>query len=49
MLVLEPRGHVSAEAFEKTLTRARQIGFQELESPTFRGERTALLEKQSSR
>ena len=47
LLVLEPRGHVSREAFEMTLAHARETGFRELEPPQFRGERTALLEKRA--
>jgi ubiquinone/menaquinone biosynthesis C-methylase UbiE len=45
LLVLEPRGHVKAEAFQVTLARALQAGFTELEPPRLRGERTALLER----
>jgi ubiquinone/menaquinone biosynthesis C-methylase UbiE len=47
LLVLEPRGHVSREAFQTTLAHARERGFRELEAPQFRGERTALLEKRA--
>jgi ubiquinone/menaquinone biosynthesis C-methylase UbiE len=45
LLVLEPKGHVDAKAFEATLDQAKRIGFEELEPPTLKGERTALLEK----
>jgi ubiquinone/menaquinone biosynthesis C-methylase UbiE len=48
LLVLEPRGHVNAEAFQVTLARARQVGFTHLEAPRLRGEHTALLEKRRS-
>jgi ubiquinone/menaquinone biosynthesis C-methylase UbiE len=47
MLIHEPAGHVTREAFGETLALARRIGFKELESPRFRGEHTALLEKLS--
>jgi 2-polyprenyl-3-methyl-5-hydroxy-6-metoxy-1,4-benzoquinol methylase len=45
LLILEPRGHVTSEAFQLTLERARQAGFSDLEPPRLRGERTALLER----
>lgn len=45
MLILEPRGHVKAEAFDQTLKLARETGFTELEPPSLRREHTALLEK----
>jgi ubiquinone/menaquinone biosynthesis C-methylase UbiE len=45
LLILEPRGHVDAEAFQDTLVQARRIGFRDLESPKLRGEHTATLEK----
>ncbi len=45
LLVLEPKGHVDAEAFQATLENARRIGFKELVAPALRGELTALLEK----
>ncbi len=45
LLVLEPKGHVDAEAFKATLEHARRIGFKELETPALKGELTALLEK----
>lgn len=45
LLVLEPKGHVDAEAFQATLDQARRIGFEDLEAPRLKGELTALLEK----
>jgi ubiquinone/menaquinone biosynthesis C-methylase UbiE len=45
LLVLEPKGHVTTQAFHLTLARAREAGFKELEPPKLRREHTALLEK----
>jgi ubiquinone/menaquinone biosynthesis C-methylase UbiE len=48
LLILEPKGHVSSEAFQLTLERARQAGFEDLEPPRLRGERTALMQSRRS-
>jgi ubiquinone/menaquinone biosynthesis C-methylase UbiE len=45
LLVVEPKGHVDAQAFQTTLVHARQAGFKVLEPPKLRKELTALLEK----
>ena len=45
LLVLEPKGHVSAEEFTEMLARARKVGFTELEPPGPRRGHAALLEK----
>ena len=49
LLVLEPKGHVTSEAFQLTLERARRAGFGDLEAPRLRGERTALMKKKINR
>jgi len=45
LLVLEPRGHVSASAMEETISRARHAGFAEAGGPTVKGSRTGLFVK----
>ena len=47
LLILEPKGHVTLQEFNKTLDQARQAGFIELEPQTIRKEHAALLEKNS--
>lgn len=49
LLILEPKGHVTEEAFETTLARARRSGFVELDPPQVRRDRAALLEKPGGR
>jgi len=44
LLLVEPRGHVSAEAFGATLESARSCGLRPIEAPKFGSSRTALLE-----
>jgi ubiquinone/menaquinone biosynthesis C-methylase UbiE len=43
LLLVEPRGHVSAELFEEELRAARDAGFTTLEPHPVRGSHTALL------
>lgn len=45
LLILEPRGHVSAEAFERTLALARSIGFEATNQPVARRGPAALLRR----
>jgi len=45
MLVAEPRGHVTKEAFAKTLALAAQAGLSMESEPVIRSSRTALLRK----
>jgi ubiquinone/menaquinone biosynthesis C-methylase UbiE len=45
LLILEPKGHVTADAFDKMLELARKAGFTELEPPRLKREHTALLQK----
>jgi len=45
MLVLEPKGHVSAEEFRQTVATAREKGFRVVDEPGVRRSRSALLEK----
>ena len=44
LLLMEPRGHVSAEAFAATLSIAGSCGLRPIEAPKFGSSRTALLE-----
>lgn len=43
LLVVEPRGHVTAGAFRKMLDQARDAGFRELERPAVRLSHAVLL------
>jgi hypothetical protein len=45
LLIVEPRGRVSPEAFEKSLDTARAVGFTPAELPGKIGRRSALLSK----
>jgi ubiquinone/menaquinone biosynthesis C-methylase UbiE len=45
LLILEPKGHVTAEAFETTLALARRSGYTELDPLQVRKDRAALLQK----
>jgi ubiquinone/menaquinone biosynthesis C-methylase UbiE len=45
LLIVEPRGHVSADAFESTLGIAAQYGFSVVERPRIAFSRSAALEK----
>jgi ubiquinone/menaquinone biosynthesis C-methylase UbiE len=45
LLVIEPRGHVSKEDFEESLSTAEVAGLRRVESPDLRGGRKALLER----
>lgn len=45
LLVAEPKGHVSQEDFEITVSHADQAGFHVIDRPTVRRSRTVLLEK----
>jgi 2-polyprenyl-3-methyl-5-hydroxy-6-metoxy-1,4-benzoquinol methylase len=45
LLVAEPIGHVSADAFEATLTKALEAGLVEVERPAIRRSRTVLLQR----
>ena len=45
LLVIEPRGHVSEEDFEVSLSTAEAAGFRRVESPGVQGDRKALLER----
>ena len=45
LLLLEPKGHVSLEAFEGELALAEQVGFRRFEAPLHRRSHGALLEK----
>ncbi|MBN2313261.1 MAG: class I SAM-dependent methyltransferase [Sedimentisphaerales bacterium] len=44
-LVVEPKGHVSQEDFEVTVSHADQAGFRVIDRPKVRRSRTVLLEK----
>lgn len=44
LLVIEPRGHVSEEDFEVSLSAAEAAGLRRIESPDVQGDRRALLE-----
>ncbi len=48
MLLAEPRGHVTPEAFARTLSLAAAAGFAPTAHPPIRGSRTALLAKGES-
>jgi 2-polyprenyl-3-methyl-5-hydroxy-6-metoxy-1,4-benzoquinol methylase len=45
LLVIEPRWHVPAEAFERTVERAREAGLVELDRPLGKKSRSALFER----
>ena len=45
LLLVEPRGHVTAPAFDAELQAARDAGFAPVERPTVRRSHAALLEK----
>ena len=45
LLVIEPRGHVTEEAFEVSLSTAAAAGLQRIESPDVQGARKALFER----
>ena len=45
LLIAEPRGHVSAAAFEETVSAAEAHGFSRLGGPQIRGSQSALMEK----
>ena len=45
LLISEPKGHVSSDAFNKMLTSAKQVGFMEVSSPAIKRNLTALLKK----
>ena len=47
LLVLEPRGHVSREAFETTLGTAAEVGLVEKQRPAARQKLAALLVKEA--
>jgi hypothetical protein len=46
--VLDPRGHVTKEAFAKTLLFANQAGLSLASEPIIRSSRAALLRKRST-
>ncbi len=48
LLVAEPRGHVSVQAFSATLKTAQDKGFQILDHPVIHNSISALMEKPSS-
>lgn len=45
MLAAEPKGHVTAEAFSRTLEAAASAGLRRVDAPSIRGSHAALLEK----
>lgn len=45
LLVIEPRGHVTEEAFGVSLSAAETAGFQRIDSPHVQGARKALFER----
>ena len=45
VLVIEPRGHVSAEDFEHSLSAAAAAGLRRIESADVQGDRSAMLER----
>ncbi len=45
LLLAEPRGHVKAEAFARTLAVAQSAGLRAIDTPAIRGSHAALLEK----
>lgn len=47
VLVMEPKGHVSQEDFEVTVSIAKQSGFEIISSPEIKNSRSVLLEKKS--
>ena len=49
VLVLEPKGHVSQEDFEETISIARENGFETDTSPEVKSSRAVLLKKDLSR
>lgn len=49
MLIVEPRVHVSARAFEKTVAMAQNQGLNVVDRPTVKFSRSVLLEKSSGR
>jgi len=48
LLVIEPRGHVTEEAFSVSLSAAEAAGFQRIDSPHVQGDRKALFERVES-
>lgn len=45
LLVIEPKGHVSAEDFGHFVAVAEEVGLRRVESPHLRGDRDALFER----
>jgi 2-polyprenyl-3-methyl-5-hydroxy-6-metoxy-1,4-benzoquinol methylase len=45
LMVAEPSGHVTQEAFAATLATAQELGFQAAEAPRIRGSHSSLLVK----
>jgi len=45
VLVIEPKGHVSLEAFSRSVAAAEDVGLRQIESPHIRGDREALFER----
>jgi ubiquinone/menaquinone biosynthesis C-methylase UbiE len=45
LLISEPKGHVSKEEFEKTLSLTQTHGIKKVDSPNIRGSHSALLRK----
>ncbi len=45
LLVIEPKGHVSAEDFGRSVAVAEEEGLRHIESPHIRGDREALFER----
>jgi len=45
LLVIEPKGHVSAEDFGRSVATAEEAGLRPSESPYIRGDRMALFER----
>jgi len=45
LLVIEPKGHVSAKDFGKSVAVAEEVGLRQIESPRIRGDLEALFER----
>jgi ubiquinone/menaquinone biosynthesis C-methylase UbiE len=45
LLIAEPTGHVTEEAFKSTLSIAAEIGFKHVQSPVIKKSHTAILKK----
>ena len=45
LLVIEPKGHVSAEDFGRSVAVAEDVGLRQIESPHIGGDRVALFER----